>query len=103
MSGYRFGEPVAGEVEFFGHDVVAGNLSRPAPPLKAVLTGDREMGIAKNRVDVRNRSPADQCQRAPGAVVELKNQPAQNTLENYLRRRRRNVDQRPVDVEEVGP
>ena len=79
MSSYRLGEPVAGEVEFFRHDVVAGNLSRPAPPLKAVLAGDRKMDVAKNRVDVRNRSPADERQGAARGVVELENQAAQDS------------------------
>jgi hypothetical protein len=103
MASDRFGQSGAGEIEFFRHDVVTGNLSRPAPPLKAVLSGDREIGIAENGINVRNRAPADESEGAPGSIVKLENQATQDPFEYYLGRRRRNVDQGSVDVEEIGP
>ena len=68
-----------------------------------MLARDRQMGVAENRIDIRYRAPTDESERATGGVMEFSDERLQLSLENYLRRRRRDVDQCAVNVEEISP
>ena len=68
-----------------------------------MLARDRQMGVAENRIDIRYRSATDESERATGDVMELSDERLQLSLEDYLRRRRRDVYQCAVNVEEICP
>lgn len=84
MCGDGLGDARAGEVELFGREMVTGNLSRPAAPLKAVLTGDGQIYVPEDGIDVGNRPPADERECSSRRVVQLSNEGLELALENYL-------------------
>jgi hypothetical protein len=86
MCGNSLGDARAGEVEFFRRQMVSGNLSRTAAPLKAVLASDGKIDFPEDGVDIRNRSPADERECSARRVVQLSNQRLELALENYLGR-----------------
>jgi hypothetical protein len=86
MCGNGLRDARAGEVQLFRREMVSGNLSSPAAPLKAVLTGDRKIDVPEDGVAVGNRSPADERQRSARRIVQLSNEGLELALENYLSR-----------------
>ena len=79
------------------------NLSRGIAALETMVAGDGKVWLPENRVDVVDPSAADESERAAGGLVQVTNELVKIVLEPDLRRRRREIGERAVDVEEVRP
>src|SRR4051812_47792491 len=97
------GEPLPRVFQLFGNRIIPGNVPFRVAPLKAMLTGNGQMDTGEDRVDIDDRPPADQCERASGGVVQAKNERLEVVREVYLRRRRSDVDEGAIDVQEIRP
>ena len=84
MGGNSLGDALAGEVQLFRHEMVSGNLSCTAAPLKAVLAGDGKTDIPEDGIDVGNRPSADERECSVRRVVQLSNEGLKLALENYF-------------------
>ena len=73
MCGDSLGDARAGKVEFFRRQMVSGNLSPAAAPLKAVLASDGKIVFPEDGIDIGDRSPADERERSARSVVQLSN------------------------------
>src|SRR5256885_12819052 len=72
-------------------------------PLEAVLARYRQPVVAHQSVDVRDRATADQGDRAPGRATQLRDEPLQVRVRARPAGGGLELDERPVDVEEIGP
>src|SRR5687767_1737734 len=96
-------EPLTSVQQLFRCLVMPADLSRGVAALESVKSRNRQARLAEDRVYALDRSPADQSERAAGSVVQLANESMQIVLESHLRRGRRQIRQRSVDVEEERP
>src|SRR5687767_7176688 len=96
-------EPLTGVQQLFRCLVVAADLSRGVAALEPVKSRNWKARPAEDRVYALDRSPADQSERTARSVVQLANEGMQIVLEPHLRRGRRQICQRSVDVEEERP
>src|SRR5687767_11957329 len=103
VSRHRGCKPFTRVRQLFRSLLMAADLSRGVAPLEAMKSGNRETRSPEDRVDTLDRSAADQRERTAGSVVQVANESMKVVLEPHLRRRRRDIGERSVDVEKVRP
>src|SRR5213593_150893 len=96
-------ELAAYPIELLSGKRVSGNPSGGVAALDAVLSGRRQSEIGRQPVDVRDRATADQGHRAARGPIQLVDELPAAGAEACADRGVREVDEGPVDVEEVGP
>ena len=96
-------EPRARGSQCSDREGVPGHPTVHIPSLDAVLAGDGQSLVVKDRVDPCYRPAADQGQCAAGCAAQSQYKLQQIRLETDVPWSRRDVDQRSVDVEEVRP
>src|SRR6266568_3331337 len=83
--------------------LVACRPSRGAAPLRTVLAGSGQLHGWKQRVDLGDGTAAHECDRPAGAVIQLLQLVSQALGDANGGRRFGEVDERTIDIEEVGP
>jgi len=98
-----FPQPLARGGKFAGANGVPGYAATCIPALETVLTRYWQLLAVENIIDILDRPSADESESPAGQIVKLADAAEELALESYIPGRGRDVDKRPINVEEIRP
>ena len=97
------GQPASRDLQPFRAAFVHRPHTAAIPSLQSVLAGDGQRRPAEELVDVLDRSSGDQRERAAGDHVHAMHEIQRGRLDVHRVGRVRELEERAVHVEEIGP